>query len=969
MAGIIGMSGVGGGSSYGEIINFKVDEVGKTCFFVSYDVRGAETDCTHNLVLNGKELGADGKVGNGHFELTVANLEPETEYGVQIKINNNNNNNGYEVYSKTLAVKTEKYPIYSVIIDETDPNPSTRCTYANDSIDIPVATHTSYGGWENIYPYSLIRPCGLKNGAVVKYINPNDYTKYEDETPVTEDVDVMIEIPKFYWNTERIDDSHIRIDISQWRYSDYWDCPAHTSGDYECDFIYVGAYEGTVIDDRMRSVRGQTPTTAKFVDSERYCYKNGQGYVQYNYFSDLALEILFLMAYKNTNSQDVLGFGNKGEVKNTGYCDTKGMIYGEKIELITNEETGEITDNGADEVPMKFLGIENLWGNTKAWLDGIHTDEYGNWVINMKNEGYAPFGFNKNYIKVKNVIKERTTNANLTNRMANIFGFRDTLFLPSGVQSIEKIGKQQYYCDGIAIDKESVAMKGNSNMFLNEHEGIFNLNVTTKKEDTTKAGSRLVYIPPNPDPKIFGVRVNETAKFPTKAVNIIENSKEIGQPKEVMEIRTVKKAIEIPIEEIPMTIPEIEEGIVEDGVQNGDKVVSEDTPMTIPEVGEETPKTKTVYKDVEEHYYKMNDGEWEWIYPYSLIRPVGIKDGKIVEYINKNDFTKYIDGTTVAEDTDVFIEFPKLYWSINRVNFEEYEVKVSDRKVDDTYVCLAHTVGDKEVNNIYIGAYEASQDSTGKVRSQSGKTPLTNISLTDFRTKCQARGNGYNSFNYYSALLLEVLYLIIFPYLNCQSNRGLGYGVSKSTSIKNTGFTDKCGMHTPYSTYYEARTLPDGERPMKFLGIENLWGNTSTWVDGIHASTLESINSISLSRGDVFNDTGEGYEKFDDIAFSNGEEWIVKVHADSRLGFIAKEFASLETRKDFGNGNVYLVPMYADSTNIKVGNTFTLGGSHKDTRVDTVVEGVEVSKSGIFCLRNEATSATVGGRLIYIPES
>lgn len=977
MAGIIGMSGVGGGNSYGEIINFQIDEVGKSCFFVSYDVRDAETNCIHNLVLNGKELGADGKVGNGHFELTVANLEPETEYGVQIKINNE----GYELYSKTLAVKTEKYPIYSVIIDETDPNPSTRCTYTNDSVNISVATHTSYGGWESIYPFNSTRPCGLKNGKVIKYINPNDYTKYEDGTEVTYDVDVMIEVPRFYWNTERIDNNHIRIDISQWRYNNYWDCLAHTSGDYECDNIYIGAYEGSLIDKKMRSVSGQIPSKVTFIEGEESCARNGEGYHQYNYSSDLATQILYLIAYKNTDSQSVLGHGNTFDIKNTGSCDTKGMVYGKKLEYIRDENNQIIDDNGADKESIKFLGIENLYGNTATWLSGLCTDDYGNWIINMKNDLFKPYGINKNCIKVKNVITSKNDCNSNPNRIANIFGFRDTLFLPSGTLKTSEIGVSGYYCDTTTIETNSVAMKGDNNKIYlgnNNNIGIFNLNLNTKKDMKIKANSRLVYIPPSPESKVFGVRVNETVRFSEQAVTLIEDSTNIEQPQRIEHTRIIKEAIEVPIEDIPTTIPELNDGIIEESIninkdipktleelnegivevdKKGDILVTEDTPMTIPELEGDKPKTKIEYVDRVEHYYTMNNGDYEWIYPYSLIRPVALKDGKIVEYIDKEDFTKYVNGNSITDDIDVMIEFPKLYICVEKVNFEEYEVKISNRKINDKYICPAHTVGTKEVNSIYIGAYEASQDATGKIRSQSGKKPITNMTLTNFRTKCQERGKGYNSFNYYSTLLLEALHLVMYPYPHGHWIKGIGYGNVGNKALLNTGQLDKYGMTYGYTN--------DKNKAMKFLGIENLWGNTATLIDGIYASNSNGVNSIYLSKNDIFNDDGNSYEKFDNIAFSNGEEWILKVHADSKLGFIAKEFANMDTYNS--DRSVYYTTLYSYATNIKAGSSFTYGGSYKDLKMVTNLN-IEIPTTGVFCLKNEITSETVGGRLIYIPQ-
>ena len=66
--------------------------------------------------------------------------------------------------------------------------------------------------------------------------------------------------------------------------------------------------------------------------------------------------------------------------------------------------------------------------------------------------------------------------------------------------------------------------------------------------------------------------------------------------------------------------------------------------------------------------------------------------------------------------------------------------------------------------------------------------------------------------------------------------------------------------------------------------------------------------------------------------------------------------------------SVYYTTLYSDSTNIKAGSSFTYGGSYKDLKVDSTLK-IEIPTAGVFCLRNEATSATVGGRLIYIPES
>lgn len=275
--------------------------------------------------------------------------------------------------------------IYGVSVDETNSNPETAVTYIEDAIGVEVATPTGYGGWADKYPFNQIKPCGFKDGQVVKYINPNDFSKYEDDTDVTDDVDVMIEFPKLWWNFTTTDTGY-ELRISNEQVDENYVCPAHTVGTEERDKIYVGAFMGCNEGGKLRSKSGVSPTVSQTIGTFRtQAQANGEGYQQYNYTSMLMLQILYLIMYKNRDSQTALGYGyaNGNSAKiNTGETSSKGMIFG--------ETTGK--------QQMKFLGIEDFWGNVYSWVDGFYSSSNrtmmisDNSVFNNNGSGYIDNG-------------------------------------------------------------------------------------------------------------------------------------------------------------------------------------------------------------------------------------------------------------------------------------------------------------------------------------------------------------------------------------------------------------------------------------------------------------------------------------------------------------------------------------------------------------------------------------------------
>jgi hypothetical protein len=129
---------------------------------------------------------------------------------------------------------------------------------------------------------------------------------------------------------------------------------------------------------------GKTPTANQTIGTFRtQAQANGTGYDQVSFFPLTLLQCLFLIKYKNRNSQTALGRGyvDASAVASTGATNANGMYYG--------------TTSGT--VHVKFAGIEDMWGNLYWWIDGLFSDSSRNILtaftsFNDTGSGYTSRG-------------------------------------------------------------------------------------------------------------------------------------------------------------------------------------------------------------------------------------------------------------------------------------------------------------------------------------------------------------------------------------------------------------------------------------------------------------------------------------------------------------------------------------------------------------------------------------------------
>lgn len=257
----------------------------------------------------------------------------------------------------------------------------------------------------------------------------------------------------------------------------------------------------------------------------------------------------------------------------------------------------------------------------------------------------------------------------------------------------------------------------------------------------------------------------------------------------------------------------------------------------------------------------------------SLMRRCLLNDaGEVVTYLHANDSTKTSGGATAdltGASGQVMVEIPKHY-----VKFE------MEGTIFRCLMSLYMLPGFIEVPKMYVGAYEASlQRSTGKLcscvnmdvdfrgggnnaawdntyRSLLGR-PVTNTSLTTFRTYAKKRGAKWCPEAYAADRAIFWLFAVEYANFNWQSafnpeltsegfrQGGLGNGVSNMSDWNGyngyypfvpCGHTNSLGNQTgvvPYQALNEEGAVRNTLSVPSYRGIENPFGHIWKWTDGI----------------------------------------------------------------------------------------------------------------------------------------
>ena len=253
----------------------------------------------------------------------------------------------------------------------------------------------------------------------------------------------------------------------------------HQRGTTDKDVFYIGAYEGYVDgNNKLRSLSGKTVTVNKtIVEFRTYARNNtpasngsgGSGYDQSGWYQMIFRQAMYVLKYKNLNSQSVVGQGvTSGSALATGGTETWGLQGGTQANTTTH---------------VKCFGIEDIWGSVWEWADGMVMDSSLNVLT-------ATEGFNDTGSGYSN--KGQGTTANISwNYTKKVQGTSDMGFLIK-----DNTGSATtYFCDEGVLYASCVPCFGGSYFEGGGYAGVFALHVGHSATDSrTWIGARLMYL-------------------------------------------------------------------------------------------------------------------------------------------------------------------------------------------------------------------------------------------------------------------------------------------------------------------------------------------------------------------------------------------------------------------------------------------------------------------------------------------
>ena len=447
-------------------------------------VSGAKVTISGNgqtYVGNTNEQGVfvQGDLQPATYTISVADLDGfKTPNNIEVIVNENTKN----VATVTYLEKPQGV-IYGVRIALNNSNPSSSVEYTDDAIGysgayMQLGSSFVDNGWKDRFPFNQIKPCLFKDGQVVKYLNPNNYTQDIDGNTV--DItsgnagDVMIEIPKIYYRLYS-DDNYQYIQIANYLVdADKWCCYAHTYKGVEKNHLYLSAYEGCVLNSKLRSLSGKSPSVNLALGTYRnYAQANGNGYQLMSFNLVILMQALYAIMFKNLDSQSALGYGNaKGQttIYNAGRTNTRGMYYGTS----GNESN-------------KLFGVENIYGNINTMVDGCFADNNGNLVILNPINPNCEFNNNgTNYLSIPTGITQT-----LDGYIKRVMGGNLTGFIPKDVSG----SSATYYCDGGYLGANGGLCLFGGTRWFDTFAGMFSITLAyTNTYVAELHGSRIMYI-------------------------------------------------------------------------------------------------------------------------------------------------------------------------------------------------------------------------------------------------------------------------------------------------------------------------------------------------------------------------------------------------------------------------------------------------------------------------------------------
>ena len=244
---------------------------------------------------------------------------------------------------KIIEAGKEKPKRYGMRINRLDSNPATRVEYILDAVGMtPAGMNFSgggfdYGDWGEVWFVKNNRPVMLRTDGTVDYeLNHENHTLKltggaSDVANTAYGGNAMSEIP-LIWVKRYSIQNYDYVIFCEEQFDDSYKAYAHTDADGNVlPVTYFPMFEGAIINNRMRSLSGQTVTAEKTDEQETTAAKqNGERWDKLSFSECNLMYEMCTMISKNTNSQTKFGMGNStsDEFLQTGTLNGKGQFFG-----------------------------------------------------------------------------------------------------------------------------------------------------------------------------------------------------------------------------------------------------------------------------------------------------------------------------------------------------------------------------------------------------------------------------------------------------------------------------------------------------------------------------------------------------------------------------------------------------------------------------------------------------------------
>ncbi len=161
------------------------------------------------------------------------------------------------------------------------------------------------------------------------------------------------------------------------------------------------------------------------------------------------------------------------------------------------------------------------------------------------------------------------------------------------------------------------------------------------------------------------------------------------------------------------------------------------------------------------------------IFPWSDIRPCKIvkrPDGSTK--ISCSGDPEFASSSVAG---NIMVEIPKHYTRRYVSGGYEYRL-ISAEALPGFYVDPAFVENGRELDRIYVGAYEAHVTADGKMESVAGVYPTADKTRVEYRKYAKANGTGFGTFDIRTLLLIQNLFLVEHADRNSQRALGNGWG-------------------------------------------------------------------------------------------------------------------------------------------------------------------------------------------------